>query len=340
MSHSLVSQPTVRLKIRAPPVPTETPVGPVIHTLLSPTEYTEVKQLQTDRHSENSLRAYLSDWNDFTTYCLDKPLQNASQIPEAVNGYLNHLYKKDYKMSTLERRVMGIKYCLQEKYQIELDLQQIAKVLQGLRKELGMKKVGKQPLLKIHVVRMVDSVGIGNTNVQLRDRALLLVGFYSAMRRSELLDLQWSQVEITPEGGLLNLVKSKTDQTGKGRKIPLPYKNDQYCPIKALIEWQSVCKVETKPFIWRRINVKDQLMGPLKTSQYYELIKSYCQKIGLEGGAFSPHSLRSGFVTQADLSGASISMIQKTTGHRSEAMVRNYVRDPEGVLKSHAGLHF
>lgn len=122
-------------------------------------------------------------------------------------------------MSTLERRVMGIKYCLQERYQIELDLQQIAKVLQGLRKELGTKKTGKQPLLKIHIVRMIDAVGIGNLNVQLRDRALLLVGFYSAMRRSELLDLRWSQVEITPDGCLLNLVKSKTDQTGKGRKI-------------------------------------------------------------------------------------------------------------------------
>ena len=82
--------------------------------------------------------------------------------------------------------------------------------------------------------------------------------------------------------------------------------------------------------------MKDELMGPLKTSQYYELIKNYCQRIGLEGGQFSPHSLRSGFVTQADLSGA----IQKTTGHRSEAMVRNYVRDPDGVLKNHAGLHF
>ena len=159
-----------------------------------------------------------------------------SQIPEAVNAYLNYLYKADYKMSTLERRVMGIKYCLQETYQIELDLQQIAKVMQGLRKELGTKKTGKQPLLKIHVVRMVDAVGIGNLNVQLRDRALLLVGFYSAMRRSELLNLQWSEVEITPDGCLLNLVKSKTDQTGKGRKIPLPYKNDAYCPIRALMK--------------------------------------------------------------------------------------------------------
>ena len=260
-------------------------------------------------------------------------------------------------MSTLERRVMGIKYCLQEKYHLQLDLQHISKVLAGLRKELGTKKTGKQPLLKIHVVRMVDSVGIGNTNQQLRDRALLLVGFYSAMRRSELLNLEWNQVEITPEGGLLNLVKSKTDQTGKGRKIPLPYKNDAYCPIKALLEWKSVSQSEVtalppgtggnglrsegfKPFVWRRINKQDEIMGPLKVSQYYELIKGYCQRIGLEGGHFSPHSLRSGFVTQADLSGASISMIQKTTGHRSEAMVRNYVRDPDGVLKNHAGLHF
>lgn len=236
---------------------------------------------------------------------------------------------------------MGIKYCLHEKYQIQLDLSQISKVMAGLRKELGTKKKGKNPLLKIHIARMVDAVGIGNTNLQLRDRALLLVGFYSAMRRSELLDLQWSEVEITPDGCLLNLIKSKTDQTGKGRKIPLPYKSDKYCPIKALIEWKSLCDTEVKLFVWRRINLKtDELMGPLKMSQYYELIKSYCQRIGLEGGQFSPHSLRSGFVTQADLSGASISMIQKTTGHRSEAMVRNYVRDPDQVLKSHAGLHF
>ena len=129
--------------------------------------------------------------------------------------------------------------------------------MQGLRKELGTKKKGKSPLLKIHVVGMVDALGTRNTNQQLRDRALLLVGFYSAMRRSELFDLQWSQVEIISDGCLLNLVRSKTDQTGKGRKIPLPYKSDIYCPIQALLAWKSVSETDVKPLVWRRINLKN-----------------------------------------------------------------------------------
>jgi integrase len=330
----------IKLKIRSISVPTELPVGPIIHTILTPQEFTQVQQLEIENHSANSLRAYQSDWTHFISYCVDKPLSDVSQIPEAVKGYLNFLHKENYKMSTIERRVMGIKYFLNSMYQVELDLAQISKILKGLRRELGTKKIGKTPLLKIHVVRMVDAVGIGNTNLQLRDRALLLVGFYSAMRRSELLDLQWSEVEITEEGVLLNLPKSKTDQLGKGRKIPLPYKNDAYCPIKALLEWKSVCPLDMHRFVWRRINKDDHVMGPLKQSQYYDLIKSYCQRIGLDTAIYSPHSLRSGFVTQADLSGLSISMIQKTTGHRSEAMVRTYVRDPDGVLKNHAGQHF
>jgi site-specific recombinase XerD len=340
MSTSASLLPTIKLKLPLPPISTYIPVGPVIHTVLSPQEYSQVRQLEVANHSANSLRAYQSDWTHFISYCADKPLSDVSQIPEAVKGYLNSLYQQDYKMSTIERRVMGIKYFLHTLYQVELDLNQISKVLTGLRRELGTKKTGKNPLLKIHVVRMVDAVGIGNTNLQLRDRALLLVGFYSAMRRSELLDLKWSEVEITEDGVLLNLVKSKTDQIGKGRKIPLPYKNDAYCPIKTLLEWKSVCLSEMTQFVWRRIGKDDHIMGPLKTSQYYDLIKSYCLRIGLDISTYSPHSLRSGFVTQSDLSGASISLIQKTTGHRSDAMVRNYVRDPDNVLKNHAGQLF
>ena len=340
MSLTILPRPTITLRIRQHSTPLEVPVGPPISTSLSPTEYTEVKQLEEESRSANSLRAYLSDWNEFLIYCATKPHFHPSQIVDTVKGHINDRYKSGSKMSTLERKVIGIKYYLAKIHGIELDLSQMTDLMKRLRKDAKIKKTGKQPLLKIHVIRMVDAVGIGNTNLQLRDRALLLVGFYSAMRRSELLDLQWSQVEITPDGCLLNLVKSKTDQTGKGRKVPLPYKNDVYCPITTLMAWKSVCDTENNVFVWRRINLKDELIGPLKTTQYYELIKRYCHQIGLEGGGFSPHSLRSGFVTQADLSGASISTIQKTTGHRSEAMVRNYVRDPEGVLKNHAGLQF
>jgi integrase len=81
-------------------------------------------------------------------------------------------------------------------------------------------------------------------------------------------------------------------------------------------------------------------MGSPKTSQYYQLIKTYGQRIGLNVRTFSPHNLRSGFVTQADLSGAIIGMIQRTTDHCFTAMVRTYIRNPDQVLKNHAGQRF
>ena len=99
MSHSIELRSTIMPRICSPATSIEILVGPIIHTGLSPVEYSEVRQLEQDRHSDNSLRAYLGDSNDFRIYCAFKPVQNEAQIPEALNGYLNHLYKQGYKMS-------------------------------------------------------------------------------------------------------------------------------------------------------------------------------------------------------------------------------------------------
>jgi integrase len=162
-----------------------------------------------------------------------------------------------------------------------------------------------------------------------RDRALVLVGFAGAFRRSELVALRYEDVAFVKEGMTLMLRRSKTDQCGEGRKIAIPFARSNACPVKALTDWLNHARIDSGPLF--RFVKKGGAIGahPLSPQTVATLVKEYARKVGLDAANYSGHSLRAGLITSAAKAGVSSWKIREQTGHRSEAMLQRYIRDAE-----------
>jgi integrase len=160
-----------------------------------------------------------------------------------------------------------------------------------------------------------------------RDRAVLLVGFASALRGSELVALNVEDMENRDEGIVLVKRRSKTDQEGVGSRVALPYGSDsETCPVRALRGWLEGAEISTGA-IFRAVDRHGNVSAGRLTQRAVALIvKRSADLAGLDGDLYSAHSLRAGFVTTAAANGANERAIAAQTGHRSMEVLRRYVR--------------
>ena len=201
----------------------------------------------------------------------------------------------------------------------------IAETFKGIKSVHGSKQVQKDPVLTEDLRVMLRA--IPDTLLGLRDRALLLVGFAGAFRRSELVSLDVADIAFKPEGLLLTIRRSKTDQEGQGREIAIPAgAHPETDAVRAVQAWLAASGIVEGP-VFRSVSRHDQVSRDRLTAQSVALIvKHYVAAAGMDAAAFSGHSLRAGFVTSAHRAGVSESRIMRTTGHKSVEMVLKYVR--------------
>jgi integrase len=159
-----------------------------------------------------------------------------------------------------------------------------------------------------------------------RDRALLVVGFAGAFRRSELAALELGDLEKRPEGYVVTVRRSKTDQEGRGQQKGLPYGSDPAtCPVRTLDAWLSAAEI-TEGRVFRSIAWHGAIGASLSPRAIAQIVKRHCELAGLEPSKYGAHSLRSGFVTTAARAGKSTRSIMDQTGHRTVAIVFGYVK--------------
>lgn len=170
-----------------------------------------------------------------------------------------------------------------------------------------------------------------------RDKALLLFGFASAMRRSELVALTVEDLEETKRGLLVTLRRSKTDQEGKGQQRVIPFgRRPETCPVKALNAWLDAAGI-SEGRLFRSVTRHGQVgEESLSGNALAGVVKHYAKRIGLNPDEFAGHSLRAGFITSADEKGRSAAQIMDHTGHKSPAMIRVYTRRTD-AFENHAG---
>jgi integrase len=196
--------------------------------------------------------------------------------------------------------------------------------MKGIRRRLGLNQRQARPLLRDDLFAILDRMTERPKDI--RDRALLLLGFATAMRRSELVALEVEDIERVERGLLVNVRRSKTDQDGRGRQIAVPFGRTRHCPVKALDDWLTFSQVSSGR-IFRGMNRHGQMLPDGITSEAVSLIlKARLRIANYDPGYFSGHSLRAGFATSAALLGAPSYTIRRTTGHRSDASLSRYVR--------------
>jgi integrase len=160
-----------------------------------------------------------------------------------------------------------------------------------------------------------------------RNRALLLLGFAGAFRRSELVALNVEDLEFQRNGVVVTLRRSKTDQEGESRRVGVPYGSTELtCPVRALQSWLELADI-TKGAVFRAVDRHGNLGNRLGDHAVARLVKEHAALVGLDPARYAGHSLRAGLATSAADGGASDRAIMRQTGHRSSAMVNRYVRE-------------
>jgi integrase len=287
------------------------------------------RDLARASRAPNTLRAYRSDWRDFTGWCSDHALEALPARPETVALYLAGMAGGGAHAVTIQRRLSSISQAHQAAGHVPSPTQDFAvrQVMRGIRRTLGVAPTGQRtPLTAGELRRLVQATPEG-TLAGLRDRALLLVGHLGAFRRSELVALDLEDVDETADGLGLRVRRSKTDQEGEGLRKGIPRRRDPaICPVAALRAWLDAAEIASGP-VFRAVNRHDQPgQGRLSDRAVALVVKRACGRAGLDPARYAGHSLRAGFATAAAEGGAPERAIMRQGGWTSEAMVRRYIR--------------
>ena len=186
--------------------------------------------------------------------------------------------------------------------------------LHGIKRTLGSRQKAKKPIL-INDLKLIIKV---IDEQKIRDKALILIGFSGGFRRSELVNIDYEDVEFVKEGVKILIKRSKTDQSGEGSVKAIPYfDNQEFCPVLAL-----------KNYISKKFSNTDEgKIFDISDKSVALIIKRYAEKAGLDSSKYAGHSLRSGFATTAAEYGAEERNIMAMTGHKTTQMVRRYIQE-------------
>ena len=299
---------------------------------------TDIKALQDQTlnnlkssRANNTIRAYRSDFKDFSFFCAKNSLKTFPTDSKIVALYLTYLSSKGAKISTLKRRLvsLGVIHKLKGHY---LDTKHpiIIENLMGIKRKIGSFQQGKKPILINQLKSIINVIGNEKTKEikKIRDKTLILIGFGGGFRRSELVSIDYNDIELVPEGVKIVIRRSKTDQFGEGMVKGLPYfSNQNYCPVLHLKKWLEISNIKSGP-LFRRFSKSSKLSENRLTDQSVALLlKNYLDVAGIENKNYSGHSLRSGFATVSAESGADERSIMAMTGHKTTQMVRRYIKE-------------
>lgn len=274
--------------------------------------------------SSSTKRAYATDWRDFEAWATARGFDSLPAAPAVVALYITDLAAR-LKPSTISRRLAAISVAHQQAgHPSPTSHEEVRAITTGIRRTLGTAPREAAPLslgdLRSMLAHLPDTV-LGT-----RDRALLLVGFAGAFRRSELVGINISDLQRREEGIVVTVRRSKTDQEGEGRRVALPIGRDHHtCPVTAVETWCSEAGITDGPLL-RSIDRHGRMGGRLTPGAVNLIVKSAARRARLDPEMISGHSLRAGFATTAAAAGASERAIAAQTGHRSMNVLRRYVR--------------
>jgi len=293
------------------------------------------KKLIINSKAENTRKAYSSDWKEFSDWCKKNGVSCLPAESETIVAYLSYLFAENKRPSTIARKKSTISQAhATAGYDSPTTAKIVMDTMKGIKRELGIMRNKKNPILAEDIQHFCEKK---EDLRDLRDCALLLIGFSGAFRRSELISLNIEDVRFTREGIRVILRKSKTDQEGAGMEKGIAYgSNPDTCPVRILQDWIEAAQIR-EGALFRQMNKYGQVSKKRLASSHSvaRIVKEYVQKIGLPAAEYSGHSLRAGFATEASANGASLDDIMRQTGHRSVEMVREYIRK-QNLFKNNA----
>jgi integrase len=285
------------------------------------------------RHARapSTLAAYASDWRQFSFWCARNGRRDLPADPHDVANFLAELGAPPApkSVSKIQRSASAIAYAHRVAGQAYNSRHPVVlEVLESLRRKLGTAPTNqKRPLVESLVARVCEA--LGPSLIDVRDRAVVLLGFLSACRASNIVALDVDDATFTDEGVDLVLRRSKTDQTGRGFVVAVPAQlENRLCAARAVRAWiEAACIVDGPLF--RAIDRHGRVGDRLTVQDVRRMLRRRIERAGLTlagSTEFGSHSLRSGFCTSAAEAGRSIEQIMTQTGHKRADSAIRYVR--------------
>ena len=291
-----------------------------MNNLITDVKKLEIETLKNLKNSKanNTLRAYQSDFRDFSIFCAKNGFSFMPTQPKIIALYITHL-SKSCKFSTLKRRIASISVIHKLKgHYLDTKHPIIMENLHGIKRTLGSRQKAKKPILINDLKLIIKAIN----EDKIRDKALILVGFAGGFRRSELVNIYFQDIDFVAEGVKILIRRSKTDQSGEGSIKAIPYfENQEFCPVIALKDYlnNKFSKLDKRKKEVKIFEISDKSVALI--------IKRYAEKAGLDSSKYAGHSLRSGFATTAAEFGAEERNIMAMTGHKTTQMVRRYIQE-------------
>lgn len=275
--------------------------------------------------ADATVRGYRSDWRQFLAWCTERRLDALPAAPETVALYLT-AQAGVKATATLQRHLTSISQAHQHAgHEPPTTAPVVRQTWRGIRRTFGTASAGKAPARTAEVRAMVAT--LDDRLISVRDRALLLVGFAGAFRRSELVALDVDDLADTADGLVVTVRRSKTDQEGAGETIGVPYGSDpSTCPVRAYRAWLEAAGIVFGPVfrpVDRHGRMAERRLGDRAVA---DVVKRCAAAAGLDPAQYAGHSLRAGLITAAAEAGVAERDIMRQSRHNSVPVMRRYIR--------------
>ena len=276
--------------------------------------------------SESTRRGYARDLAAFRAWCTARRVTALPAEPQTLAAYLADLAQTD-RPATIGRKLAAIAVAHRDAgLESPTEHGMVKTTLAGIRRAKGTAPHQKSALLVEDLRRIVAPLGA--SLLDRRDRALVLLGFAAALRRSELVALRLEDVRIEEEGLVLTLRRSKTNQEGRLETIAVAYGSEPAtCPVRALRAWLAAAGLVDGPLFVGSTPQGGLRTAPLGDRMVAHVVKRRCKAVGIDPGEVAGHSLRRGFATAAARAKKPDRMIKRHGRWKSTAMLDRYIED-------------
>lgn len=304
----------------------------------------DIKQLHEQQQeyssytqSDHTRREYSRDWTKFNAWCSEAGRDPFPTSRETVSLYITDLLNQGAAITSVVRYTAAIN-SRHRASELPLPVDRgVWAIIKGAQRLRGEQPKGKKPLT-VDQLRQAVALMEGSSALLVRNRAILTLGFASALRRSNLVALDLADVTMTDEGVFLLVRKEKQDQQAKGRTVPVARgEHADTCALTALQGWLLLRGITAGPLFTRIVHGRASKLR-LGVKIVAKVVKRAVKGIGLDPAAYAGHSLRAGFVTAAFEAGAGEVIIANHTGHRSLSSLRRYLRPTDPWRANASGM--
>ncbi|GGG05872.1 MULTISPECIES: site-specific integrase [Cysteiniphilum] len=285
-------------------------------------------ELEKKSRSINTLKRYEKAIKLLRKYCDKHNQQYLPLSPEVAYAFFSYMHMENYKWEGIKVVKSAIDFYHSQANLISpLSHPRICSLLEGIKRDIGVDHKSSEPLLFDAIKMIIDEIPDDGL-INLRDKAIFLLGFSGGFRSAELLSLMINDIAFKPQGLILTIRRSKTDQEGRGHTLAIPFnrKDKLYCPVIALKNWVDAINLK-QGFLFRSFykggcKIRNNALSYIGL---YKMFKNRCAKVGIDEKLVSPHGLRSGFNTSAAMVGADLIKMREIT-NQSLSTQQRYIK--------------